>query len=1031
MKWNKEQLEAINYVGENILVSASAGSGKTAVLVQRLIKRCLIDKIRLDKIIALTFTEAASNEMKKRLAKRLNEELEKKEIDESLIVEQLVYLQSAQISTIHSFCLNCIRKYGSEIHLNPKITANLLSDGVSNQLKREAFETIIEKYCEQRKEEIGKIALYFSSTIGDFSGLEEAINKIITKANSCLDRKQWFEDSKRLAKKVPSINDFDEQFQQSLMNHYRDIFLLSLKNHEEAITLCDDEKTIELLKKRLEFLKAIEKSCSMDEQRHLLHGLVTIVVTKHKKHNDEFNELIVSINECLKELVSEMPTMDLLVKSHNDISDLSILLLDMAYDTMVLFDELKRENEGMNFDDMERFAYDILKANDYRIAKLYRDDIEEILIDEFQDTSELQNEILVMISRGNNMFRVGDVKQSIYRFRKAKPEIMRQYRLSSDNHNITLGYNYRSNQGIINFNNELFQQCMNVIEDGFDESDVAKVGTSNQCLSNNKVEALVITKEMAEEEENNNLFLAETIVKKILTMKEETPYKQWKDYVILMRSHGNKKYFKEVFEKYNIPYYADSKQGFYKSEAAILVMSMLRAIHQLNEVDVVSVLSSSMYKISDNDLALLKINYGSIMKGLKETNHIVLRDIKDYRDILQQEGICSVLSEIAKRHDFYDVGLNHQQKANFDYLYELAQQFEKRDFGLINFIKEVDLVVDDDSIEAVSIGNDDDVVQVMTVHHSKGLQFNVVFYWANSRVDYRDSSGAFVIDSDVGIGLKGLDFTTMQVTPTFNQLAISSRIHLEESQENTRLLYVALTRAKEHLIICSMGTPVERAPLTYEDVMGSKGSIHTICKAMMHHDLFQLSKIEHREVETKKVVKEFKAMKRYEKEVDNKSQFITPSKSDDYLQLNFNKQLKVKRGLLMHEIIEQLDNKQWTRDDLLPFKLNETDIQQLLWFSQSNLYQQCLLKTIKKEFHFVVDYNDQLIQGAMDFIAYDEKEVVLIDFKSDRDVSETELIERYKKQLLLYKQCLSVLFPDKKCTGYIVSLTLMKAIEIS
>ncbi len=1049
MKWNPEQHQAIHALGKNTLVCASAGAGKTAVLVERLTKRCLVDRVPMDRIVAMTFTEAAASEMKKRLSRRLNQELLNSPHDSSYIRNQLALLQNAQISTIHSFCMFLIKKHYDVIGLDPALPSNILSEGCCLQAKEKAFSATFNQLLKQNTDSMTNLCSLFSSRSEDINSLKKTVFSIIETASTSFDPEEWYTNATSSYQPLRS----EKELPQQLMDVYFGSVASDLTVQQELLSAChkalmlekpDHEKGLQAIQCRQNFLDAA-KEASLSKQLDLFVQSFRRSLSKSLKTVQKAPEYAAckkEFNEHSKECIKNYLDFDLIRTTHNHSSPLALLLLQLAKQTHQAYTLEKQQLKGLEFNDMETYAYAILKANNGIVASFYQSFFQEILVDEFQDTNEIQNEIINAISNGKNAFRVGDVKQSIYRFRHAKPDLMRQLMKDSNTLVIHLSYNYRSNEAIVDFNNDLFSKLMNIpgCKDHYDDTDHVAAGTDNQKETYNPVEFYgLVHKELnknPEETLETKQIKATFIASKIIEMKKSTPFKKWSDYVILTKSHADKLILKSAFDQANIPYSIDAKEGFYKSDVIQIVLSFLRLmLDKYNEIALVSVLSSPLYKTSADELALSKLNYPSLLQGCIQTNHPLMEDLSTALSLLQQEGLSAVLTWIASINNFYEDELNLQQKTNFDFLFEKISTFEQTSRSLRQFLTEVDLSFDEKSDEAVSLGSQEDVVRSMTIHHSKGLQFNVVFYWSTSKQQNMDTKEFAMTDSQLGLALKTLFLPERYRFSSFHRQVFEYKADMEDLEETLRVLYVALTRPKHKLIlvdtvkddsILSMAPSLSllkkrrgMTPLMLASLGQQKNfSIHFIKDLVPSY--------------VPKTAKESASLSllRYSYPSIDSVERISPSQSSHEtsgpLVLSLNQGAIY--GTRMHELAEKLPNRLWTEDDYEQLQCTDIEKKYLRQFNDHPLYAQALKMDIYKEAPFHISNKNQVIDGIFDFLAVDDNQVILIDFKTDSQINETQLKDRYQDQINFYCTALEHLYPNKKIKAYLYSFFLGKEV---
>ncbi|MBR4163548.1 MAG: UvrD-helicase domain-containing protein, partial [Solobacterium sp.] len=468
MRFDSEQTMAIEATGTNILVSASAGAGKTGVLVGRLTKRILRDRIPVSRILAMTFTQAAAAEMKKRLAQQLNTayaEADDKEMKE-WVSSQLIELESASITTIDSYCLSIIQKYCNVIGLNPAIYQNILDEGKKKILQKNAFYDAIEIFDQHYHEQMLTLLQYFSPRSEDYDSLYDIVCNINDHAQSDVDPESWYARAKNSYAPIHSFQDLNPEVRKAFFGYYllkchqMEDQLLLMKSSLQEGEKVSPESLIPYQNTLTNCIHALE-----DENYGLFCTTIENLVyhaTPASGKNLLYTEYRKGLDAILKKILEICFTEKTFVQDHNDLTNICSMLVDLSEMSYTLFMEKKKEYVCMDFSDMERYAFDILNKNDGIIADIIRDSLDEIMVDEFQDTSFLQNEIIEKISNGKNVFRVGDVKQSIYRFRQAKPQLMRSLMEDPDTLQITLRHNYRSRQSIVGFTNLLFEKTMNI-----------------------------------------------------------------------------------------------------------------------------------------------------------------------------------------------------------------------------------------------------------------------------------------------------------------------------------------------------------------------------------------------------------------------------------------------------------------------------------------------------------------------------------------------------------------------------------------
>lgn len=1042
MRFDAEQTEAIQTTGTNILVSASAGAGKTGVLVGRLRKRCVDDRIPINRILAMTFTQAAAAEMKKRLAKELHNSYTNASDPEEKdwLQKQITALASADITTIDSYCLTVIQKYCNVIGLDPAIAENILDDGTRNLFLRQAFDETLKSFYEKDPEKTTALCAYFSPRSEDYETLYDIVKKINDHAQADIDPDTWYAQARFSYHTIHSLSDLDPAVSDAFFGYLkvtcrRMMDLLTLMEQD----LMDDEKVSPetLLPKKNALTNCLN---ALEEKNYSLYCTsldnFALTETKASGKNAMYKDHRDKVENLTKRLLGIRYDEKMLIDDHNDLTEICGMLTDLARLSYERFTEIKQEQACMDFSDMERYAFNILKKNNGTVAGIIRDSLDEIMVDEFQDTSALQNAVIETISNGRNVFRVGDVKQSIYRFRQAKPQLMRSLMQDENTKQITLRHNYRSKESIVRFSNLLFSKIMNVpgTKDTYLEEDTVSIGAEHQKEKPVPVVYALLPAPDKDDEESPGakLLKARWIAAKILQMKQEDPSASFRDFAVLVKAHADKIVLRVAFDEYGIPYDIDAREGFYQSILCQTVLAMIRfMLDESDRISLLSVLTSSFYRMDDNRLAELKIMYGSVYEGIMTEYPQIIAEMRELRDIARHGSITEMLTEIANRHDFF-AGLDDRQKANFDFFFEKAVRLDRAD--LYTFLKEMEAGEEEKSSEAASRGSDDDIVTVTTIHQSKGLQYKNVFLWATSRNDFNDGRNAVIIDDTLKLGIPHLTMPYRAKRTTLQKIAVEYQANLEDMEEFTRLLYVAVTRAESRLfIVDSINKDFPLRDITLSLLADRKGMSGLILSALPEGPLFQRIDAEPADVQPLPAQRErtVEHLPVFEADAAVLRPVYTPSSLEfrKLPDLGRKEQGGRRHGTLVHEVIEKLPDRQWTEEELMRYPLSANDRKKILCFSDSELYRKALSMEIHKEYPFYVENKEMRMFGVMDFVAVGDDEILLLDFKTD-NASAGEIRRRYSDQINAYRTALRMIYPDKKISAYAWSFHNDTEIEI-
>ena len=861
MGFTKEQTQAIENDGANILVSAAAGSGKTTVLVARIINKIIMKKIDIDKLLIVTFTNAAASEMKERLLKALYDEIDKNPNDVHL-QKQVNLINQAHISTISSFCLDVIRNNFFEIGMSANFRVG--DPAEIEILKQEAIEEVFENNYELQNEDfldlLNKYTIY-----KDDEPLKNIILKLFDFTRSIPYPHKWINQA------VEDYNVEVEDFAQTkwgkiIIDRAKQLIDDSIISLERAKKMLYGNsnlmKPYELINEDINDLKSIDFSTWDKAFLGINSKVFNPWSAKRKLEQDEIElkEKAKGIRDEVKKVFEKQIKKSLFIYNSNEsISDIKKMYFTLKKIERLLlefeegFSSKKKERNVVDFSDIEHTALNLLidkQGKKTEIAK--QNDFNEILIDEYQDSNLIQESILSAISSGNNLFMVGDVKQSIYRFRQARPDLfIEKYEkydlIKNDNEikddtKIQLYKNFRSREEVLNFSNVIFQNIMSkqLGEIEYNEDEYLNyVEKEEKAKIDCKSEMYIIeTKESDEKDEereeeigvvDNATLEARLACKKIKELHNEGI--DYKDIAILLRSPGTvgAVYEKELLEA-GIPVFSDATSEYLESIEIDTIISLLKIIdNPLQDIPLVSVLRSPIGGFNDNELIEIRLNkkegnyYNALVETSNDNNELgnkvkdFLNKIDEFRmlqnEIPLDELIWKIYSETGYYHFVRLMPNGKLRQANLRKLFEKAKEYEKISFkGLFNFIGFIEKVASKSSsnlIAAKIIGEKDDVVRIMSIHKSKGLEFPVVILCGvEKRFNEQDMKTKIIYDQDIGIGINYIDDGIEY--PTLTKDAINIKAKKELVSEEMRILYVALTRAKDKLIIIGADQNVQK-----------------------------------------------------------------------------------------------------------------------------------------------------------------------------------------------------------------------------
>lgn len=1027
MKWSKQQQACIEHKDHPIIVSASAGAGKTAVLTERIVKRCLKDKIDLNRILALTFTAAAASEMKDRVYQRLLKAKLDNQSDSHRIDHQLTLLQEAQISTIHSFCLNIIKKYGYLIGFDQQRANRLFSDVALKQLKNEAFNlTLISLTTDQ----LNHLTTYFSNKPCTYDSFQQTLTSLLDQANNQCNPIQSIKD---IASSYPTIQSL-AQLDSATLNKYASIFdhyLPLLKSNLKQIHNGVSENYFTKNKTKMdaltEYLNSIETAVT-DKDYEQVENLYrytypgNLSIPKDPANLIE-KQRLKAFNQLMDNLINSTAPSALI----NDMNQLHILANDLSNALLAYyayFNQVKEKANGIDFNDMEYFAFKILDENP-SVATYYQNYYQEICVDEFQDTSIRQNAIIEHICNGKNIFRVGDVKQSIYRFRQASPELMKSLMEDNANELIVLEENYRSSASIIDFTNHLFTQLLNIglPNNQYLNQDIVSPGTQNQKDSYQPIEFYGMDSEAfkALNLTNSNQNKAECIAGLIQQYRNNSPFTHYKDYCILVRSHGAMHYLKETFDQLNIPYKMDLKSGFSGNAFIQTLRAMFALMLDFNDqLALYTVLASPYYLYSVQDLYDHKVN----------SNAKVIQDYDELKAFIHQcktfqnKGISALLSQCLCFKSIYQL-LTREDRFNVDYL---MQSLVTNNITTIpQVLQLLDKSLDQDSSEILSVGKDDDVVTVMTIHQSKGLQFPCVILWSDSSNSNPENKSLINWDNQFNVGLKALYLPTRlthsSLVYTYNDITNQA----QDLAERLRLLYVAITRAKEKLLIVDMLKDVPDVhPYQLSDIYLRKGFTYDILSTCITNNLFQLKRLFQPLTPLTNTAQSIKGYPIIHYHAKPLNLTIRTASEHDILSEDLLKDSHgaLEYGTFLHDALQFLDFSQINDEQLQAYNARLTKPMRVqLCKAKDTLLSFGKEKAITswlKEYPFIYRNESIFTTGSIDLIGLSKSSIYIIDYKTTSD-SIDNLKAMYTKQLNYYQSIITKAYPDYKIECYIYS----------
>ena len=888
VKWTEEQSQAIHEKGSNILVAAAAGSGKTAVLVERIINKIIAEEIDIDKLLVVTFTNAAASEMRERILNAIYKKIEEEPTNLRL-QKQITLLNKSNICTIHSFCLDVIRNNFYEINISPNFRIGDTAE--IELLKEEVLDELFEDLYLKEDEGFLKLLEIYTSYKDD-EPLKDIVKSIYNFIQSAPFPEKWLAEKVKLFDIDIENTDFAETvWGKIILNNYKECIeenILGLKKIKKELEAENElEKFSQAIRLDIENLESLLVNLnSWDKSYELAKTFSFVRWPSSKKINSETPAFVKEKRDMINAKFKKLKDSIFIYTSAEVLSDLKNMyeVLKLLQAIILKFNEnykkAKLERNIIDFNDIEHLALKILiKDEDGKyvpseIAKKYQDKFEEIAIDEYQDSNMVQEYILTSISKGNNIFMVGDVKQSIYKFRQAMPELflnkyktykLKKEKTEADDLKIQLFKNFRSRKNILDTTNIIFQEIMSkdLGDVDYNEDEYLNLGANYEepQLENidfaGKTEINIInledtTKDSQEDEEDNgkterienSILEARYVAQKInelinsnyyvLDKKEGYRKVTYKDIVVLLRSTTELSpiYEKEISDL-GMPVYSETSTEYLNSVEIQIIMSCLKIIdNPMQDIPLVTVMRSMIGGFTDNDLIEIRLAdkyenfYESVVKSRIQVNEELRNKINSFLELInnwREESEFLALDELIWKiymdTGYYNyVGLMQNGKlrqANLKMLFERAKQYESASFkGVFNFINFIDKLKlrNNDLGAAKIIGENENVIRIMSIHKSKGLEFPVVFLSSTGKnFNLKDLREKILIHQEIGFGPNYENSELKIEYPTLAKEAIKMVSKRESISEEMRVLYAALTRAKEKLIITGIEKDLQKS----------------------------------------------------------------------------------------------------------------------------------------------------------------------------------------------------------------------------
>ena len=1008
-RWTSDQEKAITKTGTNIIVSAGAGSGKTAVLTERTIRK-LLNGGNINRLLILTFTNAAAAEMKERI---------RKAIKKAGLKEQLDYIDSAYITTFDSFALSLVKKYHTHLYIPPNISImdssieilkiNEIIDNIfENMYGNEDFEKLINDFCIKSDDNIKSVVKEISKKLDLLPNKNEYLNNYLN-------------------------THFSDEFIESEINKYLDI-IIKLKDsinepYKELISRVDN-KFIETFN-----IDNLLNSNTYDEIKTNLSLVGS--PRKNKNCEDDFKIYKDEITNIIKKLedLTRFENIEEMKESLLSTKPYIISISNIINEFDIQFNKYKKENDLYTFSDIALMSIKILKENN-DIREEIKNSFDEIMVDEYQDTSDIQEEFINLISN-NNVYMVGDIKQSIYRFRHANPYIFRNkydnYSKEEGGIKIDLLKNFRSRGEVLDNINLIFNLIMdNEVGDAeYKESHQMNFGNTNyiegcKTNQNNDMEILTYNPKEIEDFSNDEIEafttaydIKEKINNKYLVVDKETNTLReckYSDFAIIMDRGTSFDLYKKIFEYVGVPIIQIKNEKLTLGDDLLVLKNLINLIVKinLNEIDdefkyyFTSISRSYLFKTDDEEIFdIVKSNTFYKSELYKKCKNINIFEISN----------LDLLNKIIEEFNYYEkliiIGNIKESMIKIDYLKDLSINLSNIGYTPIEFAKYLSDMIDSGSIEYSLNSDNSNSVKILNIHKSKGLEYSICYFAGLSkRSNDEDKKAKFIVDSNYNIITPYIDNGIRQTILKDLLLSIENR---DSISEKIRLFYVALTRAREKFIIVC---PLDKEKEGYNTLVPTSIRLNYNRISDMLESIMPVLLPYTKDIDFNNVIltKDYEKIKEYNykkeiKHVDTKINKIT--NNIEYKELNESRFSKVTNKLI--SIDEYNNMKEGTKLHYI-FEVED--------FKNSN--NPYILKFIKhinldyinsfKEYEFIYEDNNEIKHGFIDLMLEYNNHIDIIDYKM-KNITD----ENYLKQLNGYKSYIESI-SEKEVNIYLYSI---------
>lgn len=1110
VKWTNQQIKAIKTLNTNILVSAAAGSGKTATLIERIISILSDEKknVQCENLLVTTFTNAAAGEIRERIRRSLREKVQDNPCD-LYIYKQYRNIDRATISTLHSFCSEVIRQNAALINIDPGFS--VADKTVADKFLLQAINTVYEQNLSRQDADFNRLLETFGYG-KNFNALTDLITSVLKTVKSYPDYHEWLRASaentligedifssaygKQIYDHIPEKTD--------ILKRYIDNVQYEIRNTPEGehykATLENDLKIIEGIEDTLKYR-------DWDKLKNCLDAIkFPNLPSKKKDFEEETVNAVKAYRTKLKKAVSSLAAL-FYDYSDNIIKDCRFMQrpIEKFVETVLqaddVYSKMKVKAKLIDYADMEHMALKCLKSG---AEEIYREKYKYILIDEYQDFNYIQEEIINNISRGDNVFAVGDLKQSIYRFRNAQTAIFRDKSQEYENDpssgtKLTLSYNFRSRNAILKYVNDIFTDIMTeqLGEVDYNEDEELKYGSKqyeNETDESYRPTVIKICVDRSELETEDRLsdveieaYVIADEIKQLIDSKlliydnklKTTRPVRLSDIVILMRAvsnYGDK--YTEILNNCGISAYSEVSIEFLSNKTISDLYALLNVVdNPYQDIYLAQILKNKVYNFNECEFALIKKDKSDLYDALVSYNEEdrlqskiqrFLEDFHDIRKFSRNNTVEKTVYYAMTKSGIYYVSREQDLLKRF---YVLAVECYKKGiddlYGFLEFLKskdkhELSVIYD------IMRQDKENTVNIMSIHKSKGLEFPVVILAGSTRpFNFTDAQGRLIVDRKLGIGSDYINCDNKTYHKHITKNALSLSMEKQNLSEEMRVLYVALTRAKEKLIITGIDKSFDefvieqeaKCPfdwilpnsygatfktlnekdceniirnLTEGEVLKTDQSEEVYNAAYYQNILaktgFEYPYLEETRLNRKVTVTELSKYKSKRYDIDDfyNRYRVQTHKKPMFMQKD-NKISAAQKGTIMHKIMASIDLRQLNNPEYISYiksKITEPEyMNNILAFIGTPLFNDiCEADAIYQEKVFFMPVNttyisaytddkyqsehEVLLQGVIDCLIIKDGYATIVDYKTDKveKGNEKEHALRYIKQLDIYSE---------------------------